>query len=215
MQNIVIREKQLNVRFNDDEWKLVERFAAHRGVTMAALARSLVLREARDALGPQNEEEFRTAIRNQVAKWEHLHGAPMPPNNMAEWLDTLTFEGRYFTFNAAVQRLEQEGFLARVGGGYATGNGRPKVPQSHLRAAIDAVGLTLARKFRRPEMEKLVHVSGQHRRTFDQRHPPEESRTAEENTLATLEACNVAPKGKATSDQAERAIRDLLAIYVG
>ncbi len=121
MQSDVIREKQLNVRFNDDEWKLVEKLAAHRGVTMAALARSLVLREARTSLGPQDEDEFRTAILEQIAKWEQLHGVPMPAPNMVEWLDTLSLEGRYFKFNPIIQKLEKDGLIEKRGpqSGYA------------------------------------------------------------------------------------------------
>ena len=45
-----MREKQVNIRLNEDEAARVERVAGHHGINAAALFRMLVMKEAR-ALG--------------------------------------------------------------------------------------------------------------------------------------------------------------------
>jgi hypothetical protein len=81
----------------------------------------LMLREARDVLGPQDEDELRTRILDQVAKYKQLQGAPMPIEAMVEWLDKLTLKGAHFLFNSAIERLVKDGLVVRKGRAYATG----------------------------------------------------------------------------------------------
>ncbi len=107
------RELQLNIRLSAEELAEVKELADHRSVTPAGLARMILLRGVRRQLGPRTEAELAIAILEEVAKFEQLHGAPMPADNLVWWLDGLLMKGRHFAFNSAVDTLMSDGKLVR------------------------------------------------------------------------------------------------------
>jgi hypothetical protein len=107
------RELQLNIRLSAEELAEVKELADHRSVTPAGLARTILLRGVRRQLGPRTEADLAVAILEEVARFEQLHGVPMPAENLVRWLDDLLMKGRHFAFNGAVESLMSEGKLVR------------------------------------------------------------------------------------------------------
>ncbi|HEX3771567.1 MAG TPA: hypothetical protein VHV30_11905 [Polyangiaceae bacterium] len=89
------------------------------------------------------------------------------------------------------------------------------MPQAHLRAAIDHVGRTLARRFRRADIEALVTVLHHRRRQSDARHGSGDGvRSEEEATLSVLSECARGTRTKSPGDRALTALRRLEAAYL-
>ena len=134
--------RQLNIRLSDDpKTVLLEELATKEGTPAPALARAILMSVVRDRLGPRTVEDIDVAVLDQISRFQQLHGAAMPIENLVWWLDTLRLPAASFKFNAAIARLVAEGCVRRhvtsTGTAYSAVDPTDIELRSRLLAALD------------------------------------------------------------------------------